>query len=512
MMSDPHSDLPGTAQRVLLLGTPDTLSELRARLAPLPNISIIAQVGARPEDSGPDRAPIESIQRLITERRPDLVLLSLPAWMTMEQHKCTELVRAAGTPLKQIPPIADLLTGSHAPEAASSTTDAALDLQRMIGRPARPVNAQLVRSIVGGERVLITGAGGSIGSELARIVAEHNPEQIILVDRSENALFEIDRTLGAAFPDVPRTAILHDVVDAPRTAALLDQHKPTVIYHAAAHKHVPMMEDHPGAAVTNNIFGTRSVLDAAIACGAGRFVLVSTDKAVHPTSVMGATKRMAELYVRSRANTSTTSCAIVRFGNVLGSACSVLPIWEHQLAEGRAMTVTDERMTRYFMTIPEAASLVIQASGIPALPGSAGVFVLDMGEPVRIADLARRFLEHRGLEPGVGGIEIQITGARPGEKLHEELAYSAEELEPTDIPGVRSWGGGSIAPSEIDPLIAKLDAIRSSPAPAQVLSVLRSCLPEMTPQAITRRVHPGLSPSENPPVAGDTEDAGAFAA
>ncbi|GAB4522155.1 MAG: hypothetical protein Tsb0013_24990 [Phycisphaerales bacterium] len=415
----------------------------------------------------------EDLERVIDEHRVGCVLLAVPGAMHLLIRTLAERVERAGATARWLAPLGDTLAGR------TGATPGALDLAALIGRQARPVDAALVRGVVAGKRVLITGAGGSIGSEIARIVAAHDPEEVILMERSENALFEIDRELGAL--GVPRRAVLHDVVEGARTLALMRQLAPHAVFHAAAHKHVPMMEDHPGAAVTNNVFGTKAVLDGALEAGAERFVLISTDKAVHPTSVMGATKRLAELYVRSRAHDTPTRCSLVRFGNVLGSACSVLPIWDRQIASGGPITITDERMTRYFMTIPEAASLVIQSAAIPQ-GEDAGVYVLDMGEPVRIADLARRLLAQRGVEGGVG---IEVTGVRPGEKLYEELAYASESLAPTSVAGVRAWSGDAPARADVDRMIALLNAVRSAEDPGEVVRVLVTCVPEMRrPEAI----------------------------
>jgi FlaA1/EpsC-like NDP-sugar epimerase len=302
--------------------------------------------------------------------------------------------------------------------------------------------------------------------------------------------------------------VLHDVVDSEQTLRLLVDLKPDVVFHAAAHKHVPLMEDHPAHAVNNNLFGTKAIADAAMAVGAERFVMVSTDKAVNPTSIMGATKRLAEIYVQGLHESSRrmmgplvgadgsggTSFSIVRFGNVLGSACSVLTIWSAQLADGGPITVTDPRMTRYFMTISEAATLVIQAAAIEH-GGGAAVHVLDMGEPIAIVELAKRFVRAHGFAPRVAGVpeesdpstswalppvDIVCTGTRPGEKLHEELAYAAEELLPTPFDGIRAWSGRERPAGNCAAMIADLSAVRSSSERAAVLAAIRRHVPEMT--------------------------------
>jgi FlaA1/EpsC-like NDP-sugar epimerase len=296
---------------------------------------------------------------------------------------------------------------------------------------------------------------------------------------------------------VTRRAILHDVVDAEGTLSLCRSAAPDLVLHAAAHKHVPMMEDHPGAAVDNNVFGTKSIADVADEIGAARFVMISTDKAVNPVSVMGATKRLAELYVQDLARRSAAAFSIVRFGNVLGSSGSVLDVWARQIAEGGPITVTDPRMTRYFMTIPEAAALVLQAAAIPpAGAGSASegadVFLLDMGAPIRIVDLAQRFARLHGLEPSigdgagagggerrereraVGSIAVVFTGARPGEKLREELVFEGEHLVPTEHPGIRRWKVDPPAPDFIKEMLCRLAPDVRDPDPAAVAdTVLR---------------------------------------
>ncbi|HRJ50718.1 MAG TPA: polysaccharide biosynthesis protein, partial [Phycisphaerales bacterium] len=387
----------------------------------------------------------------------------------------------------------------------------------LIGRTPYGIDRRAVSRVIEGRRVLITGAGGSIGSEIARIVAGFAPSAILLMDRSENALFEVNRRIGDRFPGLDRRAILHDVVDAPGTRRHLHSFEPHVVFHAAAHKHVPLMEDHPYQAVANNFYGTRSIADAALACGAERFVLISSDKAVKPTSVMGATKRLAEMYTQalhrsvwsadgkaSAGSPPRTAFCMVRFGNVLGSACSVLPIWSSQVAEGGPVTVTDTRMTRYFMTIEEAAALVIQAGAIDTTDPTAHVYVLDMGRPVRILDLARRFVRSMGFWPDVQDADgrrmpewipeevdpaeapmiIRITGARPGEKLHEELAYAAELVKPTPYAGINAWAGPTTEARSLDHLLNDLSAITPTSRREDVVEVLRRYVPELPERKI----------------------------
>jgi FlaA1/EpsC-like NDP-sugar epimerase len=342
---------------------------------------------------------------------------------------------------------------------------------------------------------MITGAGGSIGSELARIVARCEPAELVLMERAETALFEIDRQVARRAPSLPRRAILHDVVDVERTLDACRECRPEIVVHAAAHKHVPMMEDHPGAAVDNNLFGTKSIADAAHAAEAVRFVMISTDKAVNPVSVMGATKRLAELYVQDIGRRSETTFSIVRFGNVLGSSGSVIETWSRQIADGGPVTVTDRRMTRYFMTMPEAAALVLE-SALLADPAAGGeVFLLDMGEPVSILAMAERFIRLHGLEPvtadgarahvldvapqrSCGVMPIVFTGARPGEKLREELAFDAECMQPTRHPDINIWLLPPPQPVSVEAFVRTLSPQRRSANPrelaAETLRLARS--------------------------------------
>jgi FlaA1/EpsC-like NDP-sugar epimerase len=279
---------------------------------------------------------------------------------------------------------------------------------------------------------MVTGAGGSIGSEICRQLCRFKPSLLLLVEQAENNLFHIHRELLASFPDVKTAPCIADVTDVDRMEELFAAHRPQVVFHAAAHKHVPMMEWNPGEAVKNNVFGTKTVVDLAHRFEAARFVMISTDKAVNPTSVMGVSKRTSEIYVQSLSQRSRTKFVTVRFGNVLGSAGSVIPIFREQIAAGGPVTVTHPEMQRYFMTIPEASQLVLQAG---AMGDGGEIFILDMGEPVRIADLARDLITLSGLTPGVD-IDIKFTGMRPGEKLFEELSVDDENAEKTRHPKI----------------------------------------------------------------------------
>jgi FlaA1/EpsC-like NDP-sugar epimerase len=394
-------------------------------------------------------------------------------------------LRRLGVPDRFVPTLDDLVAG------VGPRTHWDVDLEALLARPPRAIDDDAIARLIANRRVLITGAGGSIGSELSRIVAGHDPAHLALVDRAEeNAIFEIDRRVARWFPDLPREALLHDIVEARPTRAHFERLRPQVILHAAAHKHVPMMEDHPAAAVDNNLFGTKSVADAAAGVGADRLVMISTDKAVNPSSIMGATKRLAELYVQSVNRRHDIGCSMVRFGNVLGSSGSVIEIWSRQLAEGGPITVTHADMTRYFMTVAEAASLVLQSAALVETGLDDGeVFLLDMGEPIRIADLARRFVELHGLAPaaseaeaeaaGPAAVRITFTGARPGEKLHEDLAFDAESMRPTPHDDINIWMLPPPADRYIEQMVRALDPARRPEDPVALSRLIRRLVPEM---------------------------------
>lgn len=496
--SNSHSAAPA-----VLIGTAETAGLLARQLTLLPQPPIVAGCVLLEPVSSPDHPVLGSLDQLGALHALHgfgSAIVSVPVLMKSERLRVLSILSELRIPLREIPPLTDLLSGAL--PARPARPSAHIDTAELIGRTPHGIDRVAVRDILHSKRVLITGAGGSIGSEIARIAATFAPEQLILMERSENALFEIDRQIARRFPSVPRKAVLHDVVDADRTLRLLVDLRPHAVFHAAAHKHVPLMEDHPAHAVDNNVFGTRSIADAAAAAAAERFVMISSDKAVNPVSVMGATKRLAEMYVQSLHRRSLqapehqrTRFCMVRFGNVLGSACSVLPIWESQLAEGGPITVTDERMTRYFMTIPEAAMLVIQAAAMSpeAEAGAAGVYVLDMGDPVRILDLARRMAAAHGFEPFVEGhehaltgetpvMQITLTGARPGEKLHEELAYAAEQLLPSGHPGINGWAGDGLELPDMARAIASLSSVRTNPDRRTVLDTIRKYVPTLRPE------------------------------
>jgi FlaA1/EpsC-like NDP-sugar epimerase len=358
------------------------------------------------------------------------VLIAIPSATGPQMVRILKLALDAGVEYKMVPGLGDLILGT---ELGQQIRDVAVE--DLLGRRPVRLDQNIIRERIQGKVVMVTGAAGSIGSELCRQIAQFGPVALVGFDEAETPLFHLERELGKSFPGLVFHPQMGNVTRPDHLRRVMQRHRPSIVYHAAAYKHVPMMERHVFAAVENNIFGTWQVALAAIKQGVEDFVLISTDKAVRPTSMMGATKRTAELTIQALQRERGTKFVAVRFGNVLGSNGSVVPIFKDQIATGGPVTVTHPEMRRYFMTIPEAAQLVLQAYSI----GKGGeVFVLDMGEPVKIVDLARNLILLSGLQPE-RDIKIKITGVRPGEKLFEELNQQDEDLVPTSHAKIRSY-------------------------------------------------------------------------
>lgn len=355
-----------------------------------------------------------------------------------------------------------------------------IDLSDLLGRDPVKIDLQQVAGYLKDRSVMVTGAGGSIGSELCRQIVRFQPKDLILLDHDENAIFDIRNELAEIAPSVKLKSIIADVRDSNKITHVFKTDRPDVVFHAAAHKHVPFMEDDPEEAVKTNVFGTENVALAAKKYGAERFVLISTDKAVNPTSVMGASKRVGEYVIQSANDGGSTRFMAVRFGNVLGSRGSVVPLFQQQIAAGGPVTVTDPEMIRYFMTIPEAVQLVVQAAAL----GTGGeVFVLDMGEPVKIVDLARTLITLHGLEPDVD-IEIEFTGRRPGEKLYEEILTAEEGTEATKYE--RIFSAQVSVPAE-DAFASRLEQLKDATLKGDqtaVVSMLIKLIPTYEPEVM----------------------------
>jgi FlaA1/EpsC-like NDP-sugar epimerase len=361
----------------------------------------------------------KALPGILRDTEVDEVIIAMPSAPGSVRREIIEACRAANVPTKTLPGLPELISGEVTVRMLRDVS-----VEDLLGRAPVKVDVAKVSRYLNGKVVLVTGAGGSIGSELCRQVFRAGPATLVMVDHSENNLFEIDRQLRSRGQIVP---IIADCRDESAMERVLIEHRPAVVFHAAAYKHVPMMELNPIQAIENNALATHELAVLADRHGVERFCLISTDKAVEPKTVMGATKALAERIVESRGTTSSTRFAAVRFGNVLGSSGSVVPIFRQQIAAGGPVTVTDSEMTRFFMTIPEAVQLVIEATGIA---DGGDIFVLDMGEPVRIMDLAENMIRLSGREPG-RDIAIEVVGIRPGEKLHEELFNLDEHVRPT---------------------------------------------------------------------------------
>ncbi len=375
------------------------------------------------------------------------VLITIARASGKEVRRITEACERASLTVKIIPGMHEIVGGKINLSAVRNVA-----IEDLLRREPVRLDETAIAEKIKGRAVLVTGAGGSIGSELCRQVARFGPKRILLVERAENALFEIHRELIAEFPDLRIIPVIGDVGDVERMTQVFEAHRPAMVIHAAAHKHVPMMEWNPCEAVKNNVVGTYLVATLADRFKVETFVLISTDKAVNPTSIMGATKRIAEQCTQSLAQRSRTKFLAVRFGNVLGSAGSVVPIFKEQIARGGPVTVTHPEMKRYFMTIPEASQLVLQA----ATMGKGGeIFILDMGEPVKIVDLAKDLIALSGLRVGED-IELQFTGIRPGEKLFEELSVADEQADKTAHPKIFI---GRLKARDLDDLDARLAGI-----------------------------------------------------
>jgi FlaA1/EpsC-like NDP-sugar epimerase len=383
----------------------------------------------------PVLGPVTALRRLVVDHGVDEVIIAMPR---APGHAVRQVVRAAldvGVNTRTVPGIYDILSGKVTVASLRQ-----VEIQDLLRREPITTDLDQVRGLATGETVLVTGAGGSIGSELCRQLARLEPAQILLLGHGENSIFDILAELTERFPSVSATPIIADIRDRQRLRQVFQQYQPYSVFHAAAHKHVPLMEGNIAEAVTNNVLGTKNVAELSAEFGVENLVLISTDKAVRPTNIMGATKRLAEQIVQAVAEMHERKFVAVRFGNVLGSRGSVVPTFLRQIRAGGPVTVTHPEMRRYFMTIPEAVQLVLQAGAI----GRGGeVFVLDMGEPVKVLDLATDLIRLSGLEVGTD-IEIRFTGTRPGEKLYEELFFNAESAIATDHPKVLRAKNGSL--------------------------------------------------------------------
>ncbi len=414
---------------------------------------------------------MEDLPRLVHELDIKQVVIALDNASGMEIRKILDICSSVPVRAQIVPNLNEI---AHGRISVSRIRD--VQIEDLLGREPIELDNKNLEDFLGDKIVMVTGAGGSIGSELVRQILDFRPKELLLVERAEFFLFQIGRELSALKLDIEIIPLIADVSDEPRMREIMERYRPDVIFHAAAHKHVPLMEINPAEAVKNNVFATRNIGRLAGEFGVGDFVLISTDKAVNPSSVMGASKRIAEIVVQDLNQTYSTNFMAVRFGNVLGSAGSVVPIFREQIEKGEAITVTDPEMTRYFMTIPEASQLVLQAGAL----GSGGeIFILDMGEPVRILDLAEDMVRLSGLTP-YEDIDIIFTGVRNGEKLFEELEITGEHLVKTLHPKIFIGKIAEYSKDDVEKIIDDFAEAVSASDEKLIRVLFNKVLPEAT--------------------------------
>ncbi|GGG66540.1 polysaccharide biosynthesis protein [Paenibacillus radicis (ex Gao et al. 2016)] len=404
---------------------------------------------------------------IVENHRIDEIVIAMPSVSKTQISALVNICKTTKVKLRIVPDLQDMIDGRG---ASGRVRD--VSVEDLLGRDPIRTDLEHIAGYVEQKVVLVTGAGGSIGSELCRQIAPFAPSKLLLLGHGENSIYNIEMEMRSVFPDLPIETVIADVQDRTRIDAVFAKYRPQVVFHAAAHKHVPLMERNPAEAIKNNVFGTKNVSECADAYGAERFVLISTDKAVNPTSVMGTTKRIAEMFIQSLDKHSATKFVAVRFGNVLGSRGSVIPRFKDQILKGGPVTVTHPEMVRYFMTIPEAVQLVIQAGSF-AKGGE--VFILDMGKPVKIYDLAVDLIRLSGYEPNLD-IDIAFTGMREGEKLYEELLTNEEGLSSTMHNRIFIGRPAQLNRTELDFEIRKMEKVLGQ-HPDEIRAVLQHLVP-----------------------------------
>jgi len=492
--------------RALIVGAGEAGSLLlkEIRRHPHTTYNVVGFVDDDPDKKGmklhgvPVLGATKQLRVLILANEIEDVIIAMPSADSKTIRSIVDSCKNANVTFKTLPSIGELIDGTLTISQIKK-----VEIEDLLGREPVALDREQIGGYLTGKRVLITGAAGSIGSEICRQVAQFRPEKLILLDQAETPLYEIEKELVLRYPNLRILPLIADVRDRSKILAVFEEFAPNVVFHAAAYKHVPLMEYNPSQAVLNNIFGSRNVADAAHIFKVSNMVMISTDKAVNPVNVMGATKRAAEIYIQALSRTSATKFTTVRFGNVLGSNGSVIPLFKEQIARGGPVTVTDKRIIRYFMTIPEATQLVLQAGSIGS---GSEILVLDMGEPVRIVDLAEELIRLSGLTP-YEDIDIIFTGLRPGEKLFEELLIEGEGVLPTSHQKIKVLAPVHI---DLDPLKIELEALYDVARSNQVSGLIDSLVrlvPEFKPTysfsgeapLTFQRVRPDLFP---PPMTG----------
>jgi FlaA1/EpsC-like NDP-sugar epimerase len=492
-----RKDDPGNSKRVLIVGAGDSAKLVCKELCGTPDLGLtpIGFVDDDPAKQGkslcdlPVLGSLNDIRDLVAQYAIAELIIAMPS---VHGRVVRQVVRAAldcGISTLTVPSLSEVLL-----RRSASTSLREVEIQDLLRRDPVETDLAAVAALATNETVLVTGAGGSIGSELCRQLSRLAPARLVLLGHGENSIFEILEELRSDYEDVQFIPVIADVRDRERIAMVMQHFRPHAVFHAAAHKHVPLMEANVVEAITNNVVGTRNVVDGAVAADVDHLVLISTDKAVRPTSIMGATKRLAEQIVQHAATKYERNYVSVRFGNVLGSRGSVVPTFLRQIRAGGPVTVTHPEMRRYFMTIPEAVQLVLQAG---ALGRGGEVFVLDMGEPVRVFDLATDLIRLSGLNAGTD-IEIKFTGIRPGEKLYEEMFFSGENVLSTDHPKVLRARNGLLTTGVIT-RIQELARIAESGTPSEELrKMLQVLVPDFHPHGANPRETPAPQKQEAP--------------
>jgi FlaA1/EpsC-like NDP-sugar epimerase len=476
--------LPRKAKNVLIIGAGSAGALVVRELEKNPQLGL-HPVGYLDDDLTKQKNQIHGVSvvgrladlsRVLDHRPVDEVIIAIPSTGGKVTRHVTEICRSKGIPFRTMPGLFELIGGN-----VSVNRLREVEIADLLRREPAQIQDQLVGAALTGKRVLVTGAGGSIGREICRQIARWAPQMLILLGHGENSIFEAALELREAFPSLPIQLVIADIRDKPRIQSVFANFRPQVVFHAAAHKHVPLMESNIEEAITNNIIGTKNIVQSSSGNATERLVLISTDKAVRPANVMGATKRIAEMIVLEAAHRTGHAYSVVRFGNVLGSRGSVVPLFKRQIARGGPVTITHPDMKRYFMTIPEAVHLVLQTAAM----GQGGeVFMLNMGQQVRILDLAEDLIRLSGLEPGKD-VEIVFTGIRPGEKLSEDLWGDGMEYMKTTHPEIfRAEAEEAILPDDLGKLVEELHHLARQGESSAILHLLDETIPDGNLQAI----------------------------
>ena len=464
------------SQRVLIVGAGEAGNMIVRELFKRPELKKMP-VGVVDDDKNkhgkcvydvPVLGTIDDVEQIVKNHCIDEIIICIANINPQRKIEIINICKQTDAKIKTIPGIYEIIDGK-----VNITKVRDVQIEDLLGREPIKMNLDDMNGIIKNKIIMVTGGGGSIGSELCRQIVKYEPKQLVLIDIYENNAYDIQQEIKRHFPEIDVKVLIASVRDEHKMDKIFEQYKPEIVFHAAAHKHVPLMEDSPCEAIKNNVFGTQNVVNLSDKYNVKKFVLISTDKAVNPTNIMGATKRCCEMIVQTKNKTSKTEFVAVRFGNVLGSNGSVVPLFKKQIEEGGPVTVTHEEVTRFFMTIPEAVSLVLQAS---AMAKGGEIFVLDMGEPVKIIDLARNLIKLSGFEPNVD-IKIEVTGLRPGEKLYEEVLMDEEGLQKTSNNQIRIGRPIEIEEAEFKKELNILKRVADNDQDEKVDLIMKSIVP-----------------------------------